>query len=61
MGEKKFAYVVMARKSEAWVRGSDIEISLKETGWEGVDWTDPAQDREKRWAVVNMAVNIWSP
>jgi hypothetical protein len=29
---------------------------LKEIGWEGVDWTDLAKDRDKWWNVVNVAI-----
>jgi len=30
---------------------------LKESGQEGVDWTDLAKDREKWWTVVNVVIN----
>jgi len=30
---------------------------LKEIGYEGVDWTDLAQDRDKGRAVVNTVMN----
>jgi len=26
-------------------------------GWGGVDWVDLAQDRDRWWAVVNVAMN----
>jgi hypothetical protein len=35
-----------------------LKIDLTQTVLEAVDWIDPAQDRDKRQAVVNMAMNI---
>ena len=31
---------------------------LKEIGWEGMDWIDVAQDRDKWWVLVNMAMYL---
>jgi hypothetical protein len=28
---------------------------------EGMDWIDMAQDRDRWWALVNAAKNIWVP
>jgi hypothetical protein len=33
-------------------------MDLKETIWEYVAWIDLDQDREKWWALVNMAMNF---
>jgi hypothetical protein len=30
-------------------------------GWEGVDWIDMAQDRDKWWAVENTVMNLRVP
>lgn len=30
----------------------------KDKGWEGVEWTDMYQDRDKWRALVNMAMNL---
>jgi hypothetical protein len=38
-----------------------IGMDLKKMAWEGVDWVDLAQGRDRRWAVVNAAVNLWLP
>jgi hypothetical protein len=38
-----------------------IRIDLGEIGWECVDWTHPAQDKNKWRAFVNMAMNLWVP
>jgi hypothetical protein len=35
-----------------WV--DNIKIDLRETGWDGMEWIDLAQDRDKWWALVNM-------
>jgi hypothetical protein len=56
MGEGRGAYRILVRRPEGrrplgrsrsrWE--DNIKMDLKEVGWEGVDWTDMAQDR-KRW------------
>jgi hypothetical protein len=33
----------------------------REVGWEGMDWIDLAQDRNKRRAVVNAVMNLRVP
>jgi hypothetical protein len=39
----------------------NIKMDLQKTGWEGMNGTDMAQDRDKRWAVVNMVLNLQLP
>jgi len=29
-----------------------------ETGWEGVDWMQLAQDKDQWWALVNTVINL---
>ena len=36
-------------------------MDLQEVEYEGVDWIDQAQDREKWWALVNAVMNVWVP
>jgi hypothetical protein len=36
-------------------------MDIREIRGEIVDWIHPAQDGNKRRAVVNMAMNIWVP
>jgi hypothetical protein len=36
-------------------------MDLKETGWDGMDWIDLAQDRAQWKAPVNMVMNLWVP
>jgi hypothetical protein len=40
----------------AWV--DNIKMYLREILWDGVDWTDLAQDRDKWRAVVNTVMNL---
>jgi hypothetical protein len=34
-------------------------MDLGEVGWDGVDWIDLAQDRDRWRAYVNAVMNIW--
>lgn len=34
-------------------------MTLKETGWESVDWFHVAKKRGKWWAVVNTEMILW--
>jgi hypothetical protein len=36
-------------------------MDLSEIGWEGVDWTHLAQDRDQWRAVVNTVMNLGVP
>jgi hypothetical protein len=36
----------------------NIKMDLKETGWEGVDCIDLAQDRDKCWDLVKLVMNL---
>jgi hypothetical protein len=38
---------------------NNIEMDLREIGWDGMDWIDLAQDRNQWRALVNTAMNIW--
>jgi len=41
--------------------GVDGRIILRRIfrkGWVGMDWIDVAQDRERRWALVNAVMNL---
>jgi hypothetical protein len=37
----------------------NIEMNLRETGWDGMIWIDLAQDRNHWRALVNMVMNLW--
>jgi hypothetical protein len=34
---------------------------LRETGFEGLDWINMAQDRDQWQALVNVVLNFWVP
>jgi hypothetical protein len=41
-------------------KGMDnIKIDLRDIGWDGMDWIDLAQDRDKWRALVNTVMNLW--
>jgi hypothetical protein len=39
----------------------NIKMDLQEVGWEGVDWIDMAQDRDRWRAIVNAVMNLRVP
>jgi hypothetical protein len=39
----------------------DIEIDLREIGWDGVDWIDMAQHRNQWRVLVNTVLNLRVP
>jgi len=40
---------------------SNTKMDLQKVEWGGIGWTDLAQDREKWWALVNVAMNLEVP
>jgi hypothetical protein len=38
-----------------------IKVALREIGWDGVDWVDLPQDRDKWRALVNTVMNLRVP
>jgi hypothetical protein len=36
-------------------------MDLREVGWEGMDWTDLAEDRDRWRAAVNAVMNLRLP
>jgi hypothetical protein len=65
MGEKRNAYTILVGKPEGeislgrprrrWV--DNIEMDLREIGWDGVDLMDMAQDRDQWRALVNTVLS----
>jgi hypothetical protein len=39
----------------------NIKMDLREIGWDGMDWIDLAQDRERWMALVNTVMNFRVP
>jgi hypothetical protein len=39
----------------------NITMDLQELGWQGMDWIDMAQDRDRWRALVNAAMNLRVP
>jgi len=37
----------------------NIRLDLREIGWDNVDWTCLAQNRNQWQALVNMVINLW--
>jgi hypothetical protein len=68
-GQKGNTYRVLVRKREErrplgrprgrWV--DNITMDLREIGWGGMDWIDPAQDRNQWRALVNTIINLRVP
>jgi hypothetical protein len=64
--EKRNAYRILAGKPEGkrplgtptrrWV--DNIKMDLRETGWDGMVWIDPSQDRDEWRALVNTVMNL---
>jgi hypothetical protein len=39
----------------------NIKMDLQEVEYESMDWIDVAQDRDRWWALVNVAMNLRVP
>jgi hypothetical protein len=69
MGERRSAYRILVGKPEGkrplgrprsrWV--DNIKMDLREVGWDGRDWIDLAQDRDRWRAYVNAVMNLRVP
>jgi hypothetical protein len=65
----KCSYRILVRKPEGkrplrkprcrWM--DNIKIDLRGIGWDGMDWIDLAQDRNRRRALVNTVMNLRVP
>jgi hypothetical protein len=49
----------LGRPRRRWV--DNIEMDLREIGWDRVDWIDMAQDRDQWRALVNTELNLRVP
>jgi hypothetical protein len=46
----------LGRPRRRWV--DNIKMDLRETGWDGMDWIDLAQNRDQWRALVNAVMNL---
>jgi hypothetical protein len=49
----------LGRPRRRWV--DNIKIYLRETGWDGMEWIDVAQDRDQWRVLVNAVLNLRVP
>jgi hypothetical protein len=49
----------LGRPRRRWV--DNITMDLRETGWDGVNWIDMAQDRDQWRALVNTVLKLRVP
>jgi hypothetical protein len=69
MGEKRSAYrILVGRPEERQQLGrlrhrweDNIKMALQEVGWEGMDWIELAQDRDRWRTLVNAVMNVRVP
>jgi hypothetical protein len=69
MGERRGEYRALVGKPEGrrplgrprrkWE--NNIKMDLREVGWDGVDWIDLAEDRDRWRALVNAVMNLRVP
>jgi hypothetical protein len=70
-GEKRNAYRILVGKPEGkrrlgrprlrWVDNIKIDLIVRETEGDGMDWIDLAQDRDQWRALVNTVMNLRVP
>jgi hypothetical protein len=69
MGKRRGVYRVLVGKPEGkrplgrprrrWE--DNIKMDLQEVGCGGMDWIELAEDRDRRWALVNAVMNLRVP
>jgi hypothetical protein len=68
-GDKRTAYRILVgkpggkrplgRPRRRWV--DNIKMNLRDIGWDGMNWIDLAQDRDRWRALVNTVMNLRVP
>jgi hypothetical protein len=69
MGEKRNAYRILVGKPEGKRplgrprrrQVDNIKMYLREIWWDGMDWVDQAQDRDRWRTLVNTVMNLRVP
>ena len=71
IGERRGVYRVLVGKPEGkrplgrprrrWENNNNNKLDLQEVGCGGTDWIELAQHRNRRWAFVNVVMNLWVP
>jgi hypothetical protein len=66
MGKKRTAYRILVgkpvgkrqlgRPRRKWM--DNINIDLREIGWDGMDWIDVSQDRDQWRGLLNTVMNL---
>ena len=54
-----FSFPVVLGYWDDWK--DNIPTDLKEMGWEGLNWINLAEKRDKRKAFVNTVMKVWPP
>jgi hypothetical protein len=49
----------LGRPRRWWM--DNVELNLREIGWDGMDWIDVAQNRDHLRSLVNTAMNLLIP
>jgi hypothetical protein len=49
----------LGRPRRSWV--DNIKMDLREIGWDGMDWIDLTQDRERWRSLLNTVMNLQVP
>jgi hypothetical protein len=63
-GVRRNTYRILVGKPEGIPRRKwedNIKMDLRERGWGGMDWIDPAQDTDQWTVLMNMVINLRIP
>jgi hypothetical protein len=49
----------LGRPRHSWE--DNIKMDFQEVGWGDMNWTDPAQERDRWWTLLNAVMKLWVP